>query len=77
VSLRDLVPIAEPVDLSCNIVIHLGRGERFGWCFRWDHDGAWELDGAQPSFESALAALTTGIERRDASVLRFLGLESE
>jgi hypothetical protein len=77
VSLRDLVPIAEPVDLSCNIVIHLGKGERFGWCFRWDHDGAWELDGAQPSFESALAALTTGIERRDASVLRFLGLESE
>jgi hypothetical protein len=76
VSLRDLVPIAEPVDLSCHILIHLGKGNRHGWCYRWDHDGAWELDGAQPSFDGALAALTTGIERRDPAVLRFLGLES-
>ena len=75
VSLRHLVPIAEPTNLSCNIVIHLGKGERFGWCFRWDHDGAWELEGPQPSFDAALAALTTGIERRDASVLRFLGID--
>ena len=75
VSLRHLVPIAEPTNMSCNIVMHLGKGDRFGWCFRWDHDGAWELDGAQPSFEAAIAALTTGIERRDASVLRFLGID--
>ena len=77
VSLRHLVPIAEPTDLSCNIVIHLGRGERFGWCFRWDHDGAWELEGAQPDFDAALTALTSGIERRDPSVLRFLGIDGE
>jgi hypothetical protein len=77
VSLRDLVPIAEPVNLSSNIVIHLGKGERFGWCFRWDHDGAWELDGAEPRFDAMLAALTIGVERRDSSVLRFLGIDSE
>jgi len=68
------VPIAEPLDLGCNILIHLGRGDRFGWCYRWNHDGAWELDGAQPNFDAALAALTSGIERRDPSVLRFLGI---
>jgi len=73
-SLRHLVPIAEPLDLGCNILIHLGRGDRFGWCYRWNHDGAWELDGAQPNFDAALAALTSGIERRDPSVLRFLGI---
>ncbi|HUJ29451.1 MAG TPA: SMI1/KNR4 family protein [Myxococcales bacterium] len=75
VSLRHLVPIAEPTNLSCNIVLHLGKGDRFGWCYRWDHDGAWELEGPQPSFDAAIAALTTGIERRDASVLRFLGID--
>ena len=77
VSLHDLVPIAEPTDLSCNIVIHLGKGDRFGWCYRWDHDGAWELEGPQPGFDAALTALTSGIERRDPSVLRFLGIGSE
>jgi hypothetical protein len=76
VSLRHLVPIAEPTNLSCSVVLHLGKGERFGWCFLWDHEAAWELERAQPSFAAALTALTTGIERRDASVLRFLGIES-
>ena len=38
VSLRHLVPIAEPTNLSCSIVLHLGKGERFGWCFLWDHE---------------------------------------
>ena len=75
VSLRHLVPIAEPTNLSCSIVLHLGKGERFGWCFLWDHEAAWELERAQPSFEAALTALTTAIERRDATVLRFLGIE--
>ncbi len=75
VSLRHLVPIAEPTNLSCSIVLHLGKGERFGWCFLWDHEAAWELEAGQPSFEAALTALTKGIERRDASVLRFLGIE--
>jgi hypothetical protein len=77
VSLRDLVPVAEPADLSRNIVIHLGKGERFGWCYQWDHDGAWELEAAQPSFDDALARLTIGIEQRDRAVLRFLGLETD
>ena len=77
VSLRHLVPIAEPVNLSCAILIHLGKGERFGWCFRWDHTNPRELQGAQPSFEKALAALTSGIERRDPTVLRFLGIHTE
>jgi hypothetical protein len=77
VSLRHLVPIAEPINLSSNIVIHLGRGDRYGWCYRWDHDGAWELEEPQPGFDAALAAFTSGIERRDATVLRFLGIHSE
>src|SRR5262249_2476874 len=77
VSLRHLVPIAEPVNLSCAILIHLGKGERFGWCFRWDHNSPRELQGAQPSFEKVLAALTRGIERRDPTVLRFLGIHTE
>ena len=76
VSLRHLVPIAEPTNLSCSVVLHLGKGERFGWCFLWDHEAAWELERAQPSFAAAVTALTRGIERRDASVLRFLGIES-
>jgi hypothetical protein len=74
VSLRHLVPITEPVNLSCAILIHLGKGERFGWCYRWDHDEAQKLEAAQPSFEKVLAALTSGIERRDPTVLRFLGI---
>jgi hypothetical protein len=77
VSLRHLVPIAEPVNLSCAILIHLGKGERFGWCFRWDHNDARVLQGAQPSFEKVLAALTSGIERGDPGVLRFLGIPTE
>lgn len=75
VSLRHLVPIAEPTNLSCKIVIHLGQGDRFGWCYLWDHEGAWELERPRPSFADALAALTAGIERRDASLLRFLGID--
>jgi hypothetical protein len=77
VSLCDLVPIAEPADLSCNILIHVRKGDRFGWCYRWNHDGVWELEGEQPSLDSALTALTSGIERRDPSVLRFLGIANE
>lgn len=77
VSLRHLVPIAEPVNLSCAILIHLGKGDRFGWCYRWDHEDAQKLEAAQPSFEKVLAALTSGIERRDPTVLRFLGIHTE
>jgi hypothetical protein len=77
VSLRDLVPIAEPSNLSRCILIHLGAGERFGWCYRWDHDGAWELEAAQPSFEAALRALTAGIERRDENALSFFEISPD
>lgn len=74
ISVRDLVPIAEPAQHSRCVAIHLGKGERFGWCFHWDHDGAWELDHATPSFDAALKALTSGIERRDKATLEFLGI---
>ena len=56
------------------MAIHLGKGERFGWCFHWDHDGAWELEQTTPSFDAALKALTEGIERRDTATLEFLGI---
>ncbi len=74
VSVRDLVPVAEPAQESRCLVIHLEPGERFGWCFHWDHDGAWELEQASPNFDAALKALTDGIERRDSTILSFLGV---
>jgi hypothetical protein len=74
VSLRDLLPVAEPAQESRCVVIHLEKGERFGWCFQWDHDGAWELEHATTSFDATLKALTDGIEKRDAALLNFLGI---
>lgn len=74
VSVRDLVPVAEPAQESRCVVIHLEPGERFGWCFHWDHDGAWELEQATPSFDAALKALTDGIDRQDTAILSFLGV---
>ncbi|CAN7629069.1 SMI1/KNR4 family protein [Bradyrhizobium sp. LjRoot220] len=74
VAASDLLPIAEPAHYSRCLVINLGQGERFGWCFQWDHDGAWELEHAAPSFDAALKALTDGIAKRDATVLKFLGV---
>jgi hypothetical protein len=73
-SLRDLVPIAEPEQESRCLVIHLEQGDRFGWCFHWDHDVAWELVQATPGLDAALKGLTDGIERRDAETLHFLGI---
>jgi hypothetical protein len=77
VAARDLVPVAEPAQYSRCVVINLGEGERFGWCFHWDHDGAWELEQAAPSFDAALKALTQGIERRDTAMLGFLGIYTD
>ncbi|MEP6840223.1 MAG: SMI1/KNR4 family protein [Bradyrhizobium sp.] len=74
VAARDLVPVAEPAQESRSLVINLGPGERFGWCFHWDHDGAWELEHAAPSFDAAIKALTGGIEQRDSAMLSFLGV---
>lgn len=74
VAASDLVPVAEPAQESRCMVIHLGQGERFGWCFHWDHDGAWELEHAAPSFTAALKSLTDGIEKRDSAMLSFLGV---
>ena len=74
ISVRDLVPIAEPNQYSRCVAIHLGKGERFGGCFHWDHDGAWELEQATPSFDAALKAITSGIEGRDKMILEFIGI---
>lgn len=74
VSLRDLVPVAEPAQESRCLLLHLAQGERYGWCFQWDHDGAWELEHPAPSFDQALKALTDGIAGRDELVLSFLGV---
>ncbi len=74
VAARDLVPVAEPAQESRSLVINLGPGERFGWCFHWDHDGAWELEHAAPSFDAAIKALIGGIEKRDTAMLSFLGV---
>ena len=74
VAARDLVPVAEPTQHSRCVLIHLGTGDRHGWCFHWDHDGAWELEQATPNFGAALKALTQGIEQRDTAIFRFLGI---
>jgi hypothetical protein len=74
VSLRDLVPVAEPRNKSCCVVIHLEDGERYGWCFQWDHDDPWHLGHSAPNFDAALKALTDGIKKREASMLSFLGI---
>jgi hypothetical protein len=76
VSLRDLVPMAELRQHSRSMVIHLAPGDRFGWCFQWDHDGAWELEQATPGFDAALKAITDGIGQRDPAVLGFLGIDA-
>ena len=55
-------------------MIHVGQGERFGWCFHRGHDGAWELEHATPSFAAALKALTDGIEQRETAMLSFPGV---
>ena len=68
------MPVAEPTHQSRCVLIHLEPGERFGWCFHWDHDGAWELEQPTSSFDAALKALTGGIEKRDESMLGFLGV---
>lgn len=74
VSVRHLVPVAEPAHQSRCLLIHLEAGERYGRCFRWDHDGAWELEDAGADFTVAMKALTDGIERRDIATLSFLGV---
>ena len=74
VSLRDLVPVAEPKDISSCLVVHLGEGERYGWCFIWDHDDPFELESPQPDFAAAIASITRGIEQRDENTLRFFGI---
>jgi len=74
VSLKHLVPVAEPSQLSRCLLLHVEPGERYGQCFQWDHDGAWELEQEQPSFEIALKALTDGIAQRDSTQLAFFDL---
>ncbi|TFV47342.1 SMI1/KNR4 family protein [Bradyrhizobium niftali] len=74
VSLKHLVPVAEPSQLSRCLLLHVEPGERYGQCFQWDHDGAWELEQPQPGFDVALNALTDGIEQRDATQLAFFDL---
>jgi hypothetical protein len=77
VSLRDLVPVAEPADVSSRLLINLGKGDKFGWCYLWSHEDVGALEAEQPSFMQAIAALTQGIERRDRGTLTFLDIYCE
>ncbi|WP_375158204.1 SMI1/KNR4 family protein [Bradyrhizobium sp. RDT46] len=74
VSLKHLVPVAEPSQLSRCLLLHVEPGAGYAQCFQWDHDGAWELEQKQPSFDVALKRLTDGIEQRDATQLAFFDL---
>jgi hypothetical protein len=75
--LRNLVPVAEPADVSSRLLINLGKGAKFGWCYLWSHEDVGALEAEQPSFKQAIAALTQGIERRDPSTLTFLDIYVE
>ncbi|TWS99887.1 SMI1/KNR4 family protein [Reyranella sp. CPCC 100927] len=69
VALRHLVPIAEPYDASNLVLLHTEPGDRYGRCFVWNHDGAWELVHEQPDFPAMLAMVLDGIERQEAAAL--------
>jgi hypothetical protein len=75
--LRDLMPVAEPTDVSSRLLIHVGKGDKFGWCYLWSHEDVGVLESEQPSFGQAIAALTQGIEQRDRSTLTFLDIYCE
>ena len=75
--LRDLVPVAEPADVSSRLLIHLGKGDKFGWCYLWSLEDVGALEAEQPSFNQAIAAITQGIERRDPATLTFLDIYCE
>src|SRR5262249_15846497 len=77
VSLRDLMPVAEPADVSSCLLVHLGKGDKFGWCYLWSHEDVGALEAEQPSFTQALQALTQGIEQRNPSTLTFLDIYCE
>jgi len=77
VSLRDLVPVAQPTDVSSRLLIHLGKGDKFGWCYLWSHENVRALQAEQPSFKQAITAITQGIERRDRDALTFLDIYVE
>lgn len=74
VSLRHLVPVAEIVNESRNILVHIRAGDRFGWCYCWDHDDSFVLEAPYPSFDEALKAITAGIEARNSAMLGFFGV---
>jgi len=75
--LRDLVPVAEPTDVSSRLLINLGKGDKFGWCYLWSHEDVGALEAEQPNFRQAIAALTQGIEQRDRGTLTFLDIYCE
>ena len=53
---KEFSDIGVPAQESRSVVIHLEKGDRFGWCFHWDHDGVWELERSSPNFDAALKA---------------------
>lgn len=69
VLLRHLIPIAEPGNASNLLLMNVGPGEHYGYCYVWNHDGAWELVCAQPSFTAMKDKLLRGIVSRDAEAL--------
>jgi hypothetical protein len=69
VSLDHLIPIAEPRNASNLLLLHVGPGERYGYCYVWNHDGAWELVCEQPSFAAMKKKLLGGIVSKDPEAL--------
>jgi hypothetical protein len=72
--LERLVPIAHVHGASNYLVLHIGAGERFGFCYRWYHDDLWEFVHAGDNFDAALESIIENFKTGDAKILDFLGL---
>ncbi len=77
VEFKNLVPVARPTSQSSLILLHLGEGSRYGWCFLWHHDDAYELESPFSSFDAALSGIPAACEQEDSVVLSFFGIFRE
>lgn len=77
VSLKKLVPVAAPTAASNCVYLHTGQGPKYGYCFTWNHDGAFELTYEHPSFAAYMDALMKGIDAKDPVALDLFNISVE
>jgi len=77
VSLQHLIPVAEPRNASNALLLHIGPGDNYGRAYVWNHDGAFELVYAQPSFGQMMRELLDGIEKLDETALDLFNIRPD